>query len=139
MCSYCFFLMIRRPPSSTRTDTLFPYTTLFRACLPLSWARAAVGAAVVAIIAAIAIPEKIFFSIVLLHTLKDRRLAPRLSMRPICPDSRERKLNGAESGRSAAPRFRLLTAAMIKRLACLPPALLPIGRASCREGVCQNG
>src|SRR3546814_10340523 len=28
MC--CFFLMIRRPPRSTRTDTLFPYTTLFR-------------------------------------------------------------------------------------------------------------
>src|SRR3546814_18097034 len=25
------FLMIRRPPRSTRTDTLFPYTTLFRA------------------------------------------------------------------------------------------------------------
>src|SRR3546814_6503980 len=25
-----FFLMIRRPPVSTRTDTLFPYTTLFR-------------------------------------------------------------------------------------------------------------
>src|SRR3546814_2805844 len=30
-CLYClFFLMIRRPPRSTRTDTLFPYTTLFR-------------------------------------------------------------------------------------------------------------
>src|SRR3546814_16494546 len=26
----CFFLIIRRPPRSTRTDTLFPYTTLFR-------------------------------------------------------------------------------------------------------------
>src|SRR3546814_3851741 len=25
-----FFLMIPRPPRSTRTDTLFPYTTLFR-------------------------------------------------------------------------------------------------------------
>src|SRR3546814_4900893 len=25
--------MIRRPPRSTRTDTLFPYTTLFRSCL----------------------------------------------------------------------------------------------------------
>src|SRR3546814_15162157 len=25
-----FFLMMRRPPRSTRTDTLFPYTTLFR-------------------------------------------------------------------------------------------------------------
>src|SRR3546814_7075780 len=30
-----FFLMIRRPPRSTRTDTLFPYTTLFRS----SWTR----------------------------------------------------------------------------------------------------
>src|SRR3546814_11424452 len=30
---YVFFLMIRRPPRSTRTDTLFPYTTLFRSLL----------------------------------------------------------------------------------------------------------
>src|SRR3546814_8564225 len=33
-----FFLMIRRPPRSTRTDTLFPYTTLFRStqrCVPI--------------------------------------------------------------------------------------------------------
>src|SRR3546814_15025413 len=29
-CTMFFFLMIRRPPISTRTDTLFPYTTLFR-------------------------------------------------------------------------------------------------------------
>src|SRR3546814_7507849 len=30
-CTYIFFcVMIRRPPRSTRTDTLFPYTTLFR-------------------------------------------------------------------------------------------------------------
>src|SRR3546814_16372280 len=28
-----FFLMIRRTPRSTRTDTLFPYTTLFRSVL----------------------------------------------------------------------------------------------------------
>src|SRR3546814_18298584 len=32
-----FFLMIRRPPRSTRTDTLFPYTTLFRSAY---WAAA---------------------------------------------------------------------------------------------------
>src|SRR3546814_14713129 len=31
-----FFLMIRRPPTSTRTDTLFPYTTLFRSIGALS-------------------------------------------------------------------------------------------------------
>src|SRR3546814_13483133 len=30
MLSLYFLLMIRRPPRSTRTDTLFPYTTLFR-------------------------------------------------------------------------------------------------------------
>src|SRR3546814_10710746 len=34
-----FFLMIRRPPRSKRTDTLFPYTTLFR-----SWLSEPVGA-----------------------------------------------------------------------------------------------
>src|SRR3546814_11755576 len=32
---FFFFLMIRRPPRSTRTDTLFPYTTLFRSCGPV--------------------------------------------------------------------------------------------------------
>src|SRR3546814_18199572 len=30
---FCLFLMIRRPPRSTRTDTLFPYTTLFRSAV----------------------------------------------------------------------------------------------------------
>src|SRR3546814_19631367 len=30
-----FFLMLRRPPRSTRTDTLFPYTTLFRSLADL--------------------------------------------------------------------------------------------------------
>src|SRR3546814_11829985 len=37
MCFFC--LMIRRPPRSTRTDTLFPYTTLFRsaASLEAAW------------------------------------------------------------------------------------------------------
>src|SRR3546814_15470177 len=31
-----FFLMIRRPPRSTRTDTRFPYTTLFRSGLQVA-------------------------------------------------------------------------------------------------------
>src|SRR3546814_4825347 len=35
---YFFFLMIRRPPRSTRTDTLFPYTTLFRSANAASFA-----------------------------------------------------------------------------------------------------
>src|SRR3546814_9425659 len=32
-CKYVFFLMIRRPPRATRTDTLFPYTTLVRSTI----------------------------------------------------------------------------------------------------------
>src|SRR3546814_10220902 len=40
-----FFLMLRRPPRSTRTDTLFPYTTLFRSYLsPPETTVAAAGA-----------------------------------------------------------------------------------------------
>src|SRR3546814_10296309 len=50
---FCFVLMIRRPPRSTRTDTLFPYPTLFRSppfcgsppcgrLAHLSWANARV-------------------------------------------------------------------------------------------------
>src|SRR3546814_17121404 len=34
---FLFFLMIRRPPRSTRTDTLFPYTTLFRSVKERDW------------------------------------------------------------------------------------------------------
>src|SRR3546814_7145235 len=38
---FFFFLMIRRPPRSTRTDTLFPYTTLFRSIIAFGRAGAA--------------------------------------------------------------------------------------------------
>src|SRR3546814_20183320 len=37
--SLFFFLMIRRPPRSTRTYTLFPYTTLFRSIQIGRWRR----------------------------------------------------------------------------------------------------
>src|SRR3546814_11011728 len=37
--SFFFFLRIRRPPRSTRTDTLFPYTTLFRSRRPYARRR----------------------------------------------------------------------------------------------------
>src|SRR3546814_16781815 len=42
MLCYFFFVMIRRPPRSTRTDTLFPYTTLFRSHLDETEHRAQV-------------------------------------------------------------------------------------------------
>src|SRR3546814_11241709 len=47
--------MLRRPPRSTRTDTLFPYTTLFR-----SLARAGVAEKVAALLAAADIQSVVF-------------------------------------------------------------------------------
>src|SRR3546814_5059784 len=38
-----FFLMRRRPPRSTRTDTLFPYTTLFRSAGSVDLGAAGLG------------------------------------------------------------------------------------------------
>src|SRR3546814_7107621 len=43
LLSFFFFLMIRRPPRSTRTDTLFPYTTLFRSYSEHTGVEYAVG------------------------------------------------------------------------------------------------
>src|SRR3546814_13853524 len=47
--SVVFVLMILRPPRSTRTDTLFPYTTLFRSPRALGRNAQHVGAVVVAV------------------------------------------------------------------------------------------
>src|SRR3546814_19437777 len=50
------FLMIRRPPRSTRTDTLFPYTTLFRSTVtPDRAALARYGLSVAAVQDAVSI------------------------------------------------------------------------------------
>src|SRR3546814_2576202 len=53
--------MIRRPPRSTRTDTLFPYTTLFRSALELAGDhrdhRAVPGVVGVAELGRVAVPE----------------------------------------------------------------------------------
>src|SRR3546814_10935030 len=52
--------MIRRPPRSTRTDTLFPYTTLFRSATPKAAAKPAARHSVpeAAAVAAVAVATK---------------------------------------------------------------------------------
>src|SRR3546814_14444563 len=52
-----FFLMIRRPPRSTRTDTLFPYTTLFRSHLAVIAAIRAEGVEIDPAIADLAVKQ----------------------------------------------------------------------------------
>src|SRR3546814_16929259 len=59
LCYFVFFLMISRPPRSTRTDTLFPYTTLFRS-VDYHWDRICAGAALTTLLgvgAELAAPE----------------------------------------------------------------------------------
>src|SRR3546814_12226725 len=68
-CCYFFFLMIRRPPRSTRTDTLFPYTTLFRSSFEL---RASAGR----------------FGLFLAITYRPRRIALRSHNDPLTRDKR---------------------------------------------------
>src|SRR3546814_11324357 len=111
MFLYCcfFFLMIRRPPRSTRTDTLFPYTTLFRSdqlsSLALDW---------------------------LLLDPRRFQLGTRYGHRQTTVDL----------VRACAPRWSNEEIARFERtvLSYRPPVpehLEEIGRASCRERVCQ--
>src|SRR3546814_13918550 len=55
---YFFFLMIRRPPRSTRTDTLFPYTTLFRSVETVAFAVVVNSAHGLAALATTGVPER---------------------------------------------------------------------------------
>src|SRR3546814_10692578 len=73
-----FFLMIRRPPRSTRTDTLFPYTTLFRSGLDLLHARPLVDLFLARLHA---LPQRVVDDPELRHLLDDQGLG-RVAARP---------------------------------------------------------
>src|SRR3546814_11998735 len=101
--------MIRRPPRSTRTDTLFPYTTLFRSIEGLKVARASIEQAG---------GESFQFTNVktgwtrLDHGIKKANENPGLAL------------------------YKLQMSAYKFSWALIPIA--EIGRASCRESRCQN-
>src|SRR3546814_14944596 len=67
---FFFFLMIRRPPRSTRTDTLFPYTTLFRS--ELHARKRDAKAQVHAGSESQALPQIFSFGVEVTRTFKDR-------------------------------------------------------------------
>src|SRR3546814_14327234 len=104
MRSGCFFfLMIRRPPRSTRTDTLFPYTTLFRSLI---------------------YPGGI-------SGLNDAGLAASLHQM-----STTELESGFLTGTGDIAPFTQQR--MLREAASIDEAV-EIGRASCRERVCQSG
>src|SRR3546814_14357483 len=100
--------MIRRPPRSTRTDTLFPYTTLFRSTI--------LGAGSEAVVT-------------LTDTISEHRadIDALLTDAHVLLDGIERNTGIINTSLAwAGPLFGLLGNVMSE-----------LGRASCRERVCQ--
>src|SRR3546814_16128918 len=104
--------MIRRPPRSTRTDTLFPYTTLFRSLHRLRWPWAPLLAG------RIATPkeaERWLFSKLPEWEENPPRPAPRsVSLQPDAVVARLEQLTGA--GAAARPGQRASAAAAARIL-----------------------
>src|SRR3546814_20054216 len=115
--------MIRRPPTSTLTDTLFPSTTLFRSSAPARAARPVI-IAVASLMPAVAVGRIV------------RRRAS---------DRRGQTADGDRRGRVflavIAKVVATVVLALVKTLVRiawpLALAFLEIGRASCRERLCQ--
>src|SRR3546814_13665752 len=120
--------MIRRPPRSTRTDTLFPYTTLFRSLARLLDAgREVSGTAVLQIVAIDAGDDHVTQAHVADRLGEMARLVGIQRIRPAVRNIAERAATCADVAHDHERRRALAEA--------LPEE---IGRAACRESVCQN-
>src|SRR3546814_16676068 len=126
--------MIRRPPRSTRTDTLFPYTTLFRSNPPGSWLGNIRDA---------------------VHILDERQpefeyegeMAPDVALNeklmksyPFCRLSGPANvliMPGLQSANLSAKLLRELSDGAVIGPVLVGMEKPEIGRASCRESVCQ--
>src|SRR3546814_13101324 len=116
--------MIRRPPRSTRTDTLFPYTTLFRSVL-LQVLAAVVGEQLDRVDRQDAlIPERALEARI--RTALDSEI--RRGLDRVVAD-RLHRLVGELDRRVGFVRQPFLVERVVEE----------IGRASCRERVCQYG
>src|SRR3546814_17778078 len=110
--------MLRRPPISTRTDTLFPYTTLFRSLDEKERMLGAIG-----------------------HDLRTPLAALRVRIESVDDDNDRQRMAEtiAEMNRTLDD---ILSLARLGRPSEPPTDVdltaLEIGRASCRERVCQD-
>src|SRR3546814_20059622 len=106
-----FFLMMRRPPRSTRTDTLLPYTTLFRFIVEI-------GGAVVALVVLV---------VGILRVAVDQRLLERIGHRrkrpgPILIATHDQ--TGPEVGTGAGEHGNRETRMNFRRFHCFAPSIL---------------
>src|SRR3546814_12105342 len=113
--------MIRRPPRSTRTDTLFPYTTLFRS---LATGRTALSRADQMLREALRAADEAALALERLNG-KREQLESRLNEARTDFTSASAEHDAAKAGRSRLPDGNETE------------PRVEIGRASCRERVCQ--
>src|SRR3546814_19739863 len=129
--------MIRRPPRSTRTDTLFPYTTLFRSYS----SPASIFSFSVRIGLSVSAPRHAALPAIVDAVGEPRRGQLARDLGALQPDARQHgtrqrlALGGFGQGKDPCVQVGVLE---LRRVALLQRAPdRQIGRASCREGVCQ--
>src|SRR3546814_18912879 len=125
--------MIRRPPGSTRTDTLFPYTTLFRSVSGLA-ALCIAGAASAQERVEVASPEA------LLEFFENLDYTPEAWQAGIREVPRVYLMDVGEHWKVNSQNIEVIQKKRIF-FRTLGPMVLraKIGRAACREKVCQYG
>src|SRR3546814_16283890 len=110
--------MIRRPPRSTRTDTLFPYTTLFRS------------------ISAEGTEDPVCHLAARGRRMRPGDIMVLVRRRNIFLNALVRELKVLGVPVAGVDRMRLTEQLAVMDLVALGRVLLQIGRASCRERVC---
>src|SRR3546814_18791394 len=129
-----FFLMLRRPPRSTRTDTLFPYTTLFRSP-PSRWGKATVRRAALSPAAGDLLPDQRLSALCkprLCRSGRNSRRRRRGGERdaPVLPEATN---PGGEEMMKAPVLTRLLAAELVGMPALGPPAAAQAGTTPLAE------
>src|SRR3546814_15102368 len=127
--------MIPRPPRSTRTDTLFPYTTLFRSAKPEESLKSSAGPIFHQTVDIFAEPR--IFNLMVDITRDSPDALDRVFQALSDPTRRamlgDLAVRPHTVGELAAP-FEISLAGASKHI-----QVLEIGRAACRERVCPSG
>src|SRR3546814_11823440 len=130
MCVAVFFLMIRRPPRSTRTYTLFPYTTLFRS-------------PVLEEIAAAPAPEFILEASMPVAEKKPEPEAKPVAIQAVAKQEPKEAAAPAASGTQAAAKagqtIRVDLEKLDRLVNTVGELVIKIERASCRVRVGRSG
>src|SRR3546814_16657756 len=111
--------MIRRPPRSTRTDTLFPYTTLFRSYFPEG--------------------RDFYQPNGYFPNVGDVFTPPGMAdtLRGVRDNGPDYMITGPWAEKFVAKGNDLGWKVTLDHMTATPPRWVEIGRASCRERVCQ--